>query len=179
MLFSEFKQVRLTELLQEQWGRERIPDLQEVFKIARPRSVLEIGCYQGVSTEFWLLHCQRVVAVDPWPEPAVLRRFLARCGHYPHLELVRGYSPAAIESKVAAGPFGPFDMVYIDGDHSYEAVKRDIAAARLVGTTWLAGHDHGGDCPGVDKAVKEINALGRARFCSDGSWLINVSEAQA
>lgn len=169
-LFSEFKQLRLTELLQEQWGRERIPDLKEVYEIARPRSVLEIGCYQGVSTEFWLLHCRRVVAVDPWPDHAVYRRFLARCGHYPNLEMVRGYSPSAVENSVT----GPFDMVYIDGDHSYEAVKRDIAVAKLAGTTWIAGHDHGGNCPGVDQAVKEINTLGRGLFCSDGSWLVRL-----
>lgn len=166
MLFSEYKTTRLALLMQEQWGRERIPDLQELYNIARPCSVLEIGCFQGVSTEFWALHCGRVVAVDPWPDLHVRRRFQARAGHYPHVEMVEGYSPAAIDHVS-----GLFDMIYIDGDHDYEPVKKDIEATlpHLAPAGWMAGHDYG-SCPGVQQAVDELLGPPDYRF-SDGSWL--------
>ncbi len=174
MLFSEFKALRMAELMQEQWGRERIPDLLEIFyKGCRPRSVLEIGCWQGVSTEFWALHCARVVAVDPWPDIQVRRRFQARVSHYPHVEMVEGYSPDILENMK-----GMFDLVYIDGDHDYEPVKADIRATyELVPSWgWIGGHDYG-SCPGVQQAVDELLGPPTHR-CSDGSWLIHKAQTR-
>lgn len=47
------------------------------------------------------------------------------------------------------------DLVFIDADHSYDAVKKDIAAytPKLKDTGLLTGHDI--DYPGVNKAVSE------------------------
>lgn len=54
-----------------------------------------------------------------------------------------------------------YDLVFIDADHSYEAVKADIAAwtpkVRKGGV--LAGHDYG-VFEGVTRAVNEINPHG-------------------
>ncbi len=180
MLFSAFKITRLAELLTEQWGAERIPDLIELIQVARPRSVLEIGCFRGVSTEVWLLHCASVIAVDPWPDTAVRRDFVARCGHYPQLEMIEGASPGALTALVDRR----FDLCYIDGDHSYEAVMLDIAACRPLVRPggYLGGHDYGeflggvdpgGDCPGVARAVHELLGKPEWRF-SDGSWLVKL-----
>jgi predicted O-methyltransferase YrrM len=48
------------------------------------------------------------------------------------------------------------DLVFIDADHSYEWVKKDIAAykPKLKSNGWLTGHDI--DFPGVNRAVNEI-----------------------
>jgi len=48
------------------------------------------------------------------------------------------------------------DLVFIDADHSYDWVKKDIAAykPKLKKSGWLTGHDI--DYPGVHKAVTEI-----------------------
>lgn len=48
------------------------------------------------------------------------------------------------------------DMVFIDADHSYEAVKKDIIAytPKLKLKGLLTGHDI--DYPGVNRAVKEL-----------------------
>jgi len=37
-----------------------------------------------------------------------------------------------------------FDMIYIDGDHSYEGVKRDIRTAflKIKNGGWIMGHDY-------------------------------------
>lgn len=171
MLFSIFKTTRLAELMTEQWGAARLPDLLEVIKTAEPRTVLEIGCYRGVSTEVWLLHCAGVVAVDPWPDVSARREFLGRCSHYPHLEMIEGFSPVALGGLSDR----QFDLCFIDGDHSYEAVCRDIHACMpLVRPgAFIGGHDYGGDCPGVKQAVDELLGKPPWRF-SDGSWLIKL-----
>ena len=46
--------------------------------------------------------------------------------------------------------------MFIDADHSYEWVKKDIAAykPKLKKGGWLTGHDI--DFPGVNRAVNEV-----------------------
>lgn len=53
-------------------------------------------------------------------------------------------------------PDGSLDLVFIDADHSYNAVKRDIMkyTPKLKDTGLLTGHDI--DYPGVNKAVNEL-----------------------
>jgi len=53
-------------------------------------------------------------------------------------------------------PDGSLDLVFIDADHSYEWVKKDIAAykPKLKPGGWLTGHDI--DFPGVNRAVNEV-----------------------
>ena len=60
---------------------------------------------------------------------------------------------------------GSLDLVFLDGDHTYDAVKEDIAAwlpkVRRGGV--LAGHDYSLHCFGVIQAVHELSgALGAA-----------------
>lgn len=53
-------------------------------------------------------------------------------------------------------PDSSLDLVFIDADHSYEWVKKDIAAykPKLKSRGWLTGHDI--DFPGVNRAVNEV-----------------------
>jgi predicted O-methyltransferase YrrM len=53
-------------------------------------------------------------------------------------------------------PNGSLDLVFIDANHSYEYVKKDIIkyTPKLKSTGLLTGHDI--DYPGVNKAVKEM-----------------------
>ena len=67
-----------------------------------------------------------------------------------------------------------FDYVYIDGDHSLEAVMNDMVAwfPKVRDGGVLAGHDYRGD---VKKAVDEYCSL-HGKFIQtwdiDGDWLI-------
>ncbi len=68
-------------------------------------------------------------------------------------------------------------LVYLDADHSYEAVKADIAAwwPILPSGGMLAGHDYGDDHPGVRKAVLEwlLTEGGGATVDTKGtSWMV-------
>jgi len=53
---------------------------------------------------------------------------------------------------------GSIDFVFIDGDHRYEYVKKDILAwlPKLKPEGVMAGHDYTWPYPGVIKAVDEI-----------------------
>jgi predicted O-methyltransferase YrrM len=52
---------------------------------------------------------------------------------------------------------GWIDMLFIDGDHEYESVKRDIElwAPFVASGGLLCGHDYF-DAPGVQQAVREM-----------------------
>lgn len=55
-----------------------------------------------------------------------------------------------------AGYKGPTpSMVFLDADHSYEAVREEIAWAKELGVPWICGHDYGNPRFGVTRAVDE------------------------
>ena len=63
------------------------------------------------------------------------------------------------------------DFVYIDGNHSYEAVKTDIEfAEKLVKHGVIGGHDYSWDYPGVVDAVNE--KFNNFQFKSNDWWVI-------
>jgi predicted O-methyltransferase YrrM len=64
---------------------------------------------------------------------------------------------------------GSLDFVFIDADHSYEAVKDDIACwkSKVRRGGWLGGHDYNQKFPGVVRAVDEAFGFGVKRW--DGS----------
>ena len=49
-----------------------------------------------------------------------------------------------------------YDVVWIDGDHTYEMCKNDIERFADKANIMVCGHDYNRDFPGVIKAVDEI-----------------------
>lgn len=72
------------------------------------------------------------------------------------IQFYRGSSEEAAAFYAEQGT--AFDIVYIDAEHTYEAVKRDIALWRPLARHVLAGHDYY-VFPGVAKAVNELNTF--------------------
>jgi hypothetical protein len=58
-------------------------------------------------------------------------------------------------------PDNYLDAVFIDGDHSYEAVIKDLPFwwKKLRVGGWLLGDDYASCCPGTTKAVDEFAAI--------------------
>ena len=58
----------------------------------------------------------------------------------PNVSLLKGDSVTMLSTF----PDNTFDMVYLDGDHSYEGVKKDIEVAfqKVKPNGWLMGHDY-------------------------------------
>jgi len=142
---------------------------------ARERKrIAEIGSWKGRSTRALADHTNGVVfAVDTWNgsnEEAHHRELAGRESWWladefknnlsDHLDarkviMVRQPSLLAARSIVSSLRF---DMVFIDAEHTNEAVKADIAAWRplVAAGGLLCGHDYGGPWTGVTRAVNEV-----------------------
>jgi hypothetical protein len=63
------------------------------------------------------------------------------------------------------------DMVFIDGDHSYEGIKTDTETALRLNPKVIAWHDYSNaDFPGVAKCLVEFEQ-GRTVFHIEDSWI--------
>jgi predicted O-methyltransferase YrrM len=124
---------------------------------------VEIGSFKGKSSAFLaagLSSGARLACVDTWRNDAmpydipsdILPEFLANTNPYGNsIDTHRGSS-----LQVAASWRRPIDLLFIDGDHSYEGCSADMKAwmkfVRPGG--WLAFHDSGEQ--GVIRAIAEL-----------------------
>lgn len=135
------------------------------------RTIVEVGSWMGRSTKAMsLATLGRVYAVDTWAGSAEHQHKVSRVGGPDALyerfrrslkaEIAAGKCiPVREDSAAAAAHFkGKADMVFIDANHAYGMVKRDILAWRplLKPGGLLCGHDHNSAWPGVMKAVSEL-----------------------
>jgi hypothetical protein len=135
------------------------------------RLIVEFGSLHGRSTRAMadnMMEDGRIWAVDPWkgdyyhedgnPIPvttAVMPYFMRNLADY----IIGGrVIPIRNFSYRFSLPFR-VDMVFLDGDHRYETVVKDIKKAHelLKEDGLICGHDYGHpDWPGVKKAVDEL-----------------------
>jgi predicted O-methyltransferase YrrM len=131
--------------------------------------ILEIGSYKGRSTRALCDNAKgTVTAVDPWAGPYITNRgtvlfdqieswneFQRNLADVPNLTIFRGY----FEEFCNQDTDTDFDFIFIDGDHRYDSVIRDIYGSLklLKSGGILAGHDYTHqDWPGVKRAVDEL-----------------------
>ncbi len=166
------------------WPFTRIPIEQhrdtviELVMMTGTRKFAEIGVSRGLFAQEvlaacedqleeyhmvdpWLLHTPRALAADiatqrEWQrgEEAKYEETYRRVSPFKAARVIRLWS---VKAATLFAP-GSLDMVFIDGDHFYDAVVADIEAwwpvVKMGG--YLTGHDYGGGQPewvGVDKAV--------------------------
>jgi hypothetical protein len=165
----------------------------------RTTTMVEIGCFSGESTEIFASRCAVVYAVDPWsegyrrrvaagcendqikeffhqhPVPSMTeieRIFDARVANFKNVRKLRMTSHAAASLFAAAS----LDFVYIDGIHTYAAVRSDIERwlPRLKPGAMIGGHDFSAsDWPGVVRAV--IDTVGHPdAVYEDTSWIKRI-----
>lgn len=166
----------------QQWLGERA---------AESLNVVEVGVWKGRTTQVFAEHAKGVVyAVDTWsgvpddpkqhfdlyPDTATaFKQFRANLA--PHIESGR-VVPVTTDSLSAARRFAAqglrFDLVFIDADHRYEAVRADIAAWRPLVSEGgiLCGHDFKPKWPGVVWAVSE--AFPEAELAGTSIWWVRL-----
>lgn len=123
-------------------------------------SIVEIGSWKGRSTQALLNSCSGTVySVDHWQgspdDPSgflakqedVYKQFVENVGYYPNLRVLRMPSLEAAETFNGKKA----DFIFIDGDHSHDAVVKDIKAWLPKCSKLIAGHDF----PEVALAVRE------------------------
>ena len=126
---------------------------------AAPRVFVEIGTLFGFTAKAVAQRTTaKVVAVDLfcWNPfgltPDEHERFTRRVLDGSGVELVRDDSLRYLSSIAdAEGP-----MVFLDGDHRYEAVKAELEILKAKGVKLVAGHDFGNPRFGVTRAVREV-----------------------
>lgn len=139
-----------------------------LYQLAKNREhVLEIGSYVGASTCCFGAALNgadsgRIICVDTWNNDAMTegnrdtwQEFLDNTKSYKdHIVPIRGYSTDVV-CEVAANT-GFIDLLFIDGDHTYEGVKADWEAYKvfLRSGSVVVLHDWGW-AEGVKKVVEE------------------------
>lgn len=151
---------------------ENIGEYQDVHGV-------EIGSYAGESAKILLGFVDSLICVDTWEDFSSVRSrddapaeieaaFDKRVGSSPRVTKLK------MKSEDAAAYVNSFvNVVYIDGDHSYESVKRDIELwlPHITRPGFIAGHDYNSKWHyGVTEAVHEVLGEPDAVF-SDSSWV--------
>ena len=122
----------------DDWGyADQLTVLCAAASLLRVENYLEIGVFRGRSLA--LLASQsadtRLFGFDLWvenyaglenPGPEYVRSQLARIGYQGDATLISGHSQETVPAFLEAHPDLYFDLVTVDGDHSYEGARVDL-----------------------------------------------------
>ena len=130
------------------------------LKATEMNNIVEVGSLNGRSACALLNGCKGIVhCIDTFKIPGTYEAFIKNVGHFKNLDT------HISDSVKAANKFKneSIDMVFIDADHSYKAVKADIEAWLPKTRKLICGHDYVPSWPGVRKAVDEkFNKINQA-----------------
>jgi hypothetical protein len=167
------KQFLVEAQIMKQKGRwKRWHWLSDFINLHGLKTGAELGVKRGWNIFYLLSHCptlELVHAVDLWePQPEnPLQDYVKWRLPAIYKRVLRDIAALGFESRVAVHknwtheaakeiPDRSLDFIFIDADHRYEAVKRDIITwrSKLKKGGFLAGHDAHFD--GVKQALKEL-----------------------
>lgn len=169
--------------------QEMVRRIEEKFPRRKKLVGLEIGCNRGEFSAYVLWHVPKIIsyhAVDMWSadicndymeDNEIAERayqcFLAVTDNFEDKILIhRGPS----EEMLRECPDKHFDFIFIDGNHRYEFVKKDIQLSLplLKKGGLLGGHDFVHcDYTGVPRAVEEM-LPGKFEVGPSTTWWHNV-----
>jgi cephalosporin hydroxylase len=122
--------------------------------------LVEIGTFYGDSTVIFANYFGKVITIDPFQNnlgdisnsvnmPALYEMTKKRLSTFHNVQLIRGFSEEV--AKQIAG----CDACYVDGMHTYKAVKNDLRVWAPKTKYFVMGHDYRKKFHGVVKAVNE------------------------
>lgn len=146
----------MTDILQ--FSRQNERDLDRILRKVKGMMLGEVGCWTGKSTSIIAMHAKKtgakVYAID-WFKGSigtetekvakttdVYKAFMtnmSRLGLDPYIAVLKGNSVEVAE-KI---PNEFFNFLFIDGDHRYKSVKKDIEAylPKMRADGIISGHD--------------------------------------
>ena len=98
----------------------------------------------------------------------IKKEFFINTRHFDNIELIEDYSYNVVDNFEDKS----IDFIYIDGEHDYESVKKDIELylPKLKDSGIIGGHDFSTQWPGVRRAVNETLGIPNHVY-GDHSWL--------
>jgi predicted O-methyltransferase YrrM len=150
--------------------------LRKLAESIEAKNIVEVGSWHGLGSTLELAKAVgdygMLVCVDSWMIPTTFNMFM---GNIAKAGVSGRIVPLRTWSVSAAALFQPesFDMVFIDGGHSYECVMSDIRVwlplVRKGGI--LCGDDYNFTGDGVKRAVTD--SLGTAEVFEGRIWSHN------
>jgi hypothetical protein len=144
----------------------RASEVLKRFDVTTDLVGAEVGVYYGAMSKALLEQAPqlKLYMVDSWKVGAPSNRKRAESNTDPTRRLV-----LAMPSLEAVKHVPDLDFVFIDADHSYPAVKADIAAwmPKVKVGGWLCGHDY--DLRAVKRAV---DGLPNVELGQDTTWFV-------
>lgn len=104
-----------------------LDQLAAIYQRLKPERVLEIGCWKGGTLQRWLSSPHVVAVDDAMRDSERWHDWAAETGCDLHLIQGNSSAPGVVETVRRLGPYG---FVFIDGDHTLDAVKADWANYR-------------------------------------------------
>jgi predicted O-methyltransferase YrrM len=146
--------------------------LGRLIKENNIKTVLEIGCFLGKSTKFFVEHGCTVISIDTFEGakdinasaevqkrlPTMYEQFkfnLKELGIANKVQIFKGTSEQAFDCFYNGKPFA-VDLIFVDGSHEYEDVKKDIEMWSKINSKILCGDDYTDVHPQVKQAVDEL-----------------------
>jgi len=141
--------------------------------------IIEIGSWVGSSAILFAKHFKDVICVDPFlpVKNTITERHNMIIVYKTFLNNIKPYKNI-YHIKHTAEDFlkdvNDIDIIYIDGSHHYEDVKKDILLSMTKVKKYITGHDYWPKkFPGVIRAVNET--LGKPdKTFPDTSWIKKV-----
>ena len=180
---NEFLYMRNAEFLQN--GLNSLIAYVNSHQNTKELNMIEIGSYLGESTIMFAQHFNSVVSIDPFMEDydpnddtcnyaplgKVFDQFKQNTKDISNIIHLRETSDEAINKL----PKKDYFLVYIDGLHTYEQVKKDIANYRklIPNGGFICGHDYSTNWQGVKDAIDEAFGSPDMVF-QDTSWIKRI-----
>jgi hypothetical protein len=143
-------------------------------------TICEIGSWCGSSANEFAKRFKYVFCIDPWEASAEINtqynmqfvedEFDKMKSNHRNITKIKDFSYNVVSQFRNCY----FDIVYVDGEHSYEAVKKDIELYLPKTKLFIAGHDYWlKKFPGVVRAVNETVGQPDKVF-KDSSWIKRI-----
>lgn len=123
---------------------------------------VEIGVFRGTSSTVFLDYCRHMYFIDPcfeYPDNPDKNWFTDEESYLALLEPYRGrFTWIKGMSADVADRVPEVDFIFIDGNHEYAYVMKDLKLywPKIKSGGFLCGHDYSGGHPGVTGAVDDF-----------------------
>ncbi len=164
-------------------------DLCNSIPCREQMTMVEIGCYLGVSTELFCLHFGKVHGIDIWglnqdykeanwsikrigSWETIKNAAQNRLSVYPNCKLTHGFSETVVNEYLDKS----LDFVYIDGRHAQVDLDVKLWSPKIKSGGYIGGHDFYGEDKGVGHILKYKTDLdvSKIKLFSDRSWLYKL-----